>query len=115
MTGLDAAPGGKANRYRAADYDTLVDSPIVLGNPEVHEFDVAGSKHLVVNVGDFTGWEGKRAADDLKKLVEAHRRMWGFLPFKRYLFLCVFRPGGGGTEARRTGPRPPSTIRAPRT
>src|SRR5262249_47232478 len=26
------------------------------------------------------------------------RCTWGFLPFKRYLFLCVFRPGGGGLE-----------------
>jgi predicted metalloprotease with PDZ domain len=98
MTALDAAPDGKVNRYRAADYDTLVDSPIVLGNPEVHEFCVAGGKHLVVNIGDYAGWDGKRAADDLKKLVEAHCRMWGFLPFKRYLFLCVFRRGGGGLE-----------------
>jgi predicted metalloprotease with PDZ domain len=100
MTGLGAAPGGKANHYRAADFDTLVDSPIVLGKLEVHEFDVAGSKHLVVNAGDFAGWDSKRATADLKKLVEEHRRMWGFLPFKRYLFLCVFRPGGGGLEHR---------------
>jgi predicted metalloprotease with PDZ domain len=100
MTSLDAAPGGKAHHYRAADFDTLVDSPIVLGNPDVHEFDVAGSKHLVVNAGDVAGWDGKRAAADLKKLVEEHRRLWGFLPFKRYLFLCVFRPGGGGLEHR---------------
>jgi predicted metalloprotease with PDZ domain len=100
MTGLDVAPGRKANRYRAADFDTLADSPILVGNLDVHEFDVAGSKHLVVNAGDFAGWDGKRAAADLKKLVEEHRRMWGFLPFERYLFLCVFRPGGGGLEHR---------------
>jgi predicted metalloprotease with PDZ domain len=100
MTGLDAAPDGKANHYRAADFDTLVDAPIVLGNLDVHEFDVAGSKHLVVNAGDFAAWDGKRAAADLKQLVEEHRRMWGFLPFKRYLFLCVFRQGGGGLEHR---------------
>jgi predicted metalloprotease with PDZ domain len=97
-TGLDAAPGGKANHYRAADFDTVVDSPIVAGNLEVHEFEVDGSKHLVVNAGDFTGWDGKRAAADLAKLVQEHRRMWGALPFKRYVFLCVFRRGGGGLE-----------------
>jgi len=100
MTGLDAAPDGKANHYRAADFDTLVDSPMVAGNLEVHEFDVAGSRHIVVNAGDFAGWDGKRAAADLEKLVKEHRRMWGFLPFQRYLFLCLFRRGGGGLEHR---------------
>jgi predicted metalloprotease with PDZ domain len=100
MTGLDAAPGGGADHYRAADFDTLVDSPIVAGNLEVHEFEVGGSNHLVVSAGDFAGWDGKRAAADLKKVVEEHRRMWGFLPFQRYVFLCVFRRGGGGLEHR---------------
>lgn len=98
MTGLDPAPDGKPNHYRAADFDTLVDSPIVAGNPDVHTFDVDGTKHFVVNVGEITGWDGKRAAADLEKVVREHNRMWGFLPFKRYLFLCVFRRGGGGLE-----------------
>lgn len=98
MTGLEAAPDGKANHYRAADFDTVVDSPIVAGNLEIHEFEVDGSKHYVVNAGDFTGWDGKRAAADLEKIVKEHRGMWGFLPFKRYVFLCVFRRGAGGLE-----------------
>jgi predicted metalloprotease with PDZ domain len=97
-TGLDAALDGKANHYRAADFDTVVDSPIVAGNPDVREFEVDGSRHLVVNAGDFAGWDGKRAAADLEKIVRENRRMWGVLPFKRYVFLCVFRPGGGGLE-----------------
>jgi predicted metalloprotease with PDZ domain len=100
VTGLDAAPGGRANHFRAADFDTLVDSPIVAGNLEVHEFEVNGSRHLVVNAGDFAGWDGRRAAADLEELVREHHRMWGFLPFKRYVFLCVFRRGGGGLEHR---------------
>ncbi|SRR5579883_145393 len=98
MTALDTAPDGKANHYRAPDFDTVVDSPIVAGNLDIHEFDVEGSKHLVVNTGDFAAWDGKRAAADLQKLVTEHRRMWGFLPFKRYVFLCAFRKGGGGLE-----------------
>src|SRR5688572_19192695 len=44
MTGLVEMPGGP-HRYRAQDFDTLVDSPIVVGNPAVHEFTVAGKKH----------------------------------------------------------------------
>lgn len=100
MTALDAAPDGKANHYRAADFDTLVDSPIVAGNLEVRAFDVDGSRHFVVNGGAFSGWDGQRAAADVQKLVEENRRLWGSLPFRRYVFLCVFRPGGGGLEHR---------------
>jgi predicted metalloprotease with PDZ domain len=39
MTGLDAIAGA-AHRYRAADFDTLLDSPALLGNPAVYEFEV---------------------------------------------------------------------------
>lgn len=98
LTGLEPAPDRRAHHYRAADFDALVDSPIVIGDPDVREFDVDGSKHVVANAGDLQDWDGKRAAADLEKLVREHRRLWGFLPFRRYVFLCVFRRGGGGLE-----------------
>src|SRR5262249_21888027 len=98
MTGLEAAPGGRPNHYRAEDYDTLVDSPIVAGNLATQEFTVAGSKHYVVAVGDAGQWDAQRAARDLEKIVSQTHRFWGFLPFKRYVFLMVFRQGGGGLE-----------------
>jgi predicted metalloprotease with PDZ domain len=100
MTSLEPALDGRANHYRAADFDTLVDSPIVAGNPAVSEFEANASSHVVVHVGDSTGWDEKRAVADLEKLVQEHRRLWGFLPFERYVFLCVFRQGGGGLEHR---------------
>ena len=46
----------------------------------------------------FGQWDGEHAAQELEKLVRENRRFWGFLPFKRYLFLNVFRQGGGGLE-----------------
>jgi predicted metalloprotease with PDZ domain len=98
VTGLDAARDGAANHYLAADYDTLADSPIVAGNPVVAEFDVEGSKHSLAAVGNVGDWDAQRAARDLEKIVRANRSMWGFLPFKRYVFLLAFRPGGGGLE-----------------
>ena len=45
MTALEPAADGKPNHYLAPDYDTLVDSPIVAGDPVVHEFEVDGSQH----------------------------------------------------------------------
>src|SRR4051812_35421967 len=33
------------HRYRAPDYDTLVDSPILAGNPDLREFSIDGIPH----------------------------------------------------------------------
>jgi predicted metalloprotease with PDZ domain len=96
MTGLDAAPDGKLHHYRAEDYDTLVDAPILAGNLAVHNFAVEGSKHFVVAGGDTAAWDGARAAAELEKLVLANRRLWGSLPFRKYAFLFVVREKGGG-------------------
>ena len=96
MTGLEAAPGAKPHHYRAADYDMLVDSPILAGNLAVTEFDVGGSRHVVAAGGDTARWDGTRAAADLRKVVAEQRRLWGPLPFKKYVFLFVVREKGGG-------------------
>lgn len=98
MTALDAAPDGVPNHYRAPDFDTLVDSPILAGDLDVREFEVDGSKHYVVAGGDRRDWDGRRAAEDLEQIVRGNRRLWGFLPFQKYFFLIVFREGGGGLE-----------------
>ena len=41
-----------------ADFDTLVDSPIVAGNPPVHEFMVDGKRHYLVNEGETPEFDG---------------------------------------------------------
>jgi predicted metalloprotease with PDZ domain len=116
ITGLDPAPDGRPNHYLAPDYDTLVDSPIVAGNPSLHAFEVDGSAHVLVDIGDMGKWDGEKAAQDLEKIVKENCRFWGVLPFKNYYFLNVFRRGGGGLEhknstllsagpARLTGPQ----------
>jgi predicted metalloprotease with PDZ domain/dipeptidyl aminopeptidase/acylaminoacyl peptidase len=98
VTALDPAPGGNAHHYRAEDFDTLADSPIVAGNPTAVGFEVAGSKHVVAGFGDVGRWDAHRTAADLEKLARENLRLWGFLPFRRYTYLCAFRRGGGGLE-----------------
>jgi len=99
MSALDRAPDGLPNHYRALDYETLVDSPILAGKLTVHAFEVDRSEHQLVDAGDIgSHWDGKRVAQDLEKIVKQNRLLWGSLPFKRYLFLNVFRRGGGGLE-----------------
>jgi predicted metalloprotease with PDZ domain len=93
---------GAEYRYRAPDYDTLVDSPIVVGNPAVYEFTVDGKKHYLVNEGEGGLFDGTKAAKDLERIVKEHRRMWGFLPYDKYVFFNMLTLGsgqvGGGLE-----------------
>ena len=76
----------------------MVDSPIIAGNPTVHRFEVAGKPHALVNEGEAGVFDGKRAADDLAKIVAEAARLWGSLPYERYVFINVLSEGGGGLE-----------------
>jgi predicted metalloprotease with PDZ domain len=97
LTGLPEVPG-RSHVFSAPDFDTLVDSPIVAGNPDVHEFTVDGKRHYLVNTPATDTFDGARAARDLERLVQEHRRMWGSLPYDKYLFLNMITEGGGGLE-----------------
>jgi len=90
--------GAEPHHYRALDFDSLVDSPIVAGELDVHGWSVGSSRHELVDVGERTAWDGPRAARDLERMTGAAKRLWGSLPFERYVFLNVFRQGGGGLE-----------------
>ena len=97
-TGLAPAPGGRPGQWEAPDYDDLVDEPIVAGDLSVHAFDVRGHTFELVDVGQPASWDGARAAADLSHIVAANDQVWHDLPFQRYVFLNVFRRGGGGLE-----------------
>jgi predicted metalloprotease with PDZ domain len=98
-TSLAAAPDGRPGHYRATSYDELVDSPIVMGNLAFHEFDVGGAQHILADAGDVpSAWDGALAAQNLERIARATERFWGSLPFRKYVFLNVFRQGGGGLE-----------------
>lgn len=86
------------HRYRAENFDELVDSPIVAGNIAVYPFTAGGIEHQLVNIGESGYWGGAKAATDLQRLVEEHHRMWGTVPYDRYLFLNMISESGGGLE-----------------
>ena len=98
MTGLQELSGRGPNIFYAADFDTLVDSPIVAGNPDVREFTVDGKTHYLVNTPATETFDSARAARDLERLVQEHRRLWGLLPYDKYLFLNMITEAGGGLE-----------------
>ncbi len=97
-TGLPSAPDGLPNHFRANDYDALVDAPIVAGDLSVTTFPVAGVPHLLVDVGEREEWDSERAARDLGKILRESVPLWGEIPYPKYVFLNVFRRGGGGLE-----------------
>jgi predicted metalloprotease with PDZ domain len=90
----------RPNEYRAADFDTLVDSPILAGNPTVHTFEVSGKTHYLVNEGEAGVWDGARAARDLEQIVRATETFWGALPYEKYVFFNMITEASGGLEHR---------------
>ena len=99
MTGLLHRPEVGGHNYRAEDFDTLVDSPMLAGNPTVHEFEVGGKPHYLVNEGEAGVWDGAGSCRDTEKLVQAHWRLWGGnLPYNQYLFINMLTQAGGGLE-----------------
>jgi predicted metalloprotease with PDZ domain len=89
---------GAAHAYRAEDFDTLVDSPIVVGNPVVREFTVEGRKHALVLEGDTSLFDVERAVVDVQKIVEAGRAVMGPFLYPHYYFLNMVVDAGGGLE-----------------
>ena len=96
-TALPVVPGS-AHTFRAPDFDTLVDSPIVLGTPAVYPFSVDGVRHELVNVGEGGVWDGQRSARDVEQIVRTETTFWGTIPYPAYLFLNVISEGNGAIE-----------------
>jgi predicted metalloprotease with PDZ domain len=97
MTGMRALSGD--HRYVAPDFDTLVDSPILVGNPAVYEFTVDGKRHYLVNQGETPEFDAIRAVKDFEAIIREQRRFWGDLPYDKYLVLNVITENrGGGLE-----------------
>ncbi len=96
---------GAANAFRAEDFDTIVDSPIIIGNPVVREFTVDGKKHALVLEGDPSLFDADRAAADVKKIVEAGRDVMGPLLYPHYYFLNMIVEAGRRARAQEQLPR----------
>jgi predicted metalloprotease with PDZ domain len=92
------AAGAGPHHYRAADYDALVDAPIVLGNPALYAFESAGCQHVLANVGENGVWDGPRSARDLAAIVREQIAFWGGAPYERYVFLNLITEATGGLE-----------------
>jgi predicted metalloprotease with PDZ domain len=89
---------GDKQLFIADDFDELVDSPILCGNPNIYPFKVGDREHLLVSIGEGEIWDGDATARDLEKIVAEHHRLWGVVPYPRYIFFNLLVESGGGLE-----------------
>jgi predicted metalloprotease with PDZ domain len=75
-----------ANRFRAENYDELVDSPIDSGRPVVLMTRPMGIPHRISICGYGGNFESHRLEEDLTKIVEAAIKMVGSSPLTHYTF-----------------------------
>ncbi|MDI1302026.1 MAG: PDZ domain-containing protein [bacterium] len=103
-TSLPAADGTPAlgfGRYRADNYDALIDHPVEMGEFSHAAFTACGVPHEVVITGKHRA-DLSRLTRDLEKICTAQIEMFGApAPFERYVFLVTAVGSGyGGLEHR---------------
>jgi len=102
-TTLDSAgaPAHGFGRYRAANYDALIDHPVEMGDFTLAAFDAGGVRHEIALTGRHA-CDLERLARDLARVCQAHIDLFGGPPpFDRYLFLITaLGEGHGGLEHR---------------
>ena len=97
-TSLKRTSTQDAHTLEAANYDELVDSPILLGALRQETVDVGGSAHRLATVADEHQWDTRKAATDAAKIIEQQQKFWGVVPYQNYVFLNVAAESGGGLE-----------------
>ena len=84
-------------RYRARNYDELVDSPIDAGRPLVLTIRPAGIPHRISLCGEGGNYDAHALERDIAKVVEAAVNLVGESPLSRYTFFyhLTDQPDGG--------------------
>jgi len=80
--------------FTAADYDTLVDAPAMMGNFDIHEFSVDGKPHYFAAypAGRFNAEKSKRFTEMLGASIKAQGAIFGGLPYDKYVAYYFFQP-----------------------
>lgn len=81
--------------WLAESYDRLADSPIEAGRFRSRAFRVRGKPHEFVICGS-GNYDANRIVRDTARIVEAGARLFGGLPYDRYVFILHATEGGGG-------------------
>jgi predicted metalloprotease with PDZ domain len=88
------------SRFVARSYDELVDSPLEIGTHLLLEWEQSGRPHQFAIWGS-EPFDADRLLDDTREIIAAAERMFGGLPYSRYIFFLHLVPDGrGGLEHR---------------
>jgi predicted metalloprotease with PDZ domain len=91
-------------RYRASDYEALIDAPFEWGPFWSGQFVAGGVTHRWVVSGAPASFDGERLLADSQRICAAAIRMWhgrGKPPHRHYVFMLnVVEDGYGGLEHR---------------
>ena len=74
------------NTFEAKDFDTLVDSPFEIGLHQLYHFEVLGKPHQLAIWGQ-GNINPEQVIEDTQKIIEVEAKIFGGLPYERYLFL----------------------------
>jgi len=79
--------------FTAPEYDTLVDQPTLMGRFDVTRFTVGGKPHDLVSnpPGVFSAEKTRTLVGHLAKLAETQGRIFGGLPYKKFVYFYFFR------------------------
>jgi predicted metalloprotease with PDZ domain len=80
--------------FTASDYDVLVDAPAMMGNFDIHEFQVQGKPHYFTAypAGRFNAQKSKRFTEMLAAAINAQSAIFGDLPYDKYVAYYFFQP-----------------------
>ncbi len=84
--------------FKAPDYDTLADTPLVVGDAETRTFLVDGKSHIIAFFHDHAGSDYGAYTATFKSFIEQHRKVMGPLPYSRYVFYIDVNGPGGALE-----------------
>ncbi|MEZ2240009.1 M61 family metallopeptidase [Microcoleus sp.] len=89
---------GQEYTFEAVDFDTLVDTPFEIGCHDLYDFEVMGKNHQLVVWGK-GNLQPEQVIRDIQKVIEVEAKMFGGLPYDRYVFLLHLSGSGfGGLE-----------------
>ncbi len=88
----------ETNTFIAQDFDSLVDTPVEVGQQEIHNFEVLGKPQQYAIWGK-GNTKITKLIKDTKKIIETEAEIFGGLPYEKYLFLLHLSGSGyGGLE-----------------
>jgi len=89
--------GPQADEIAAANYDTLVDSPVEAGDFQSYQYQQGPATYRVIVRARPEDYSSKLLLDSIEQITATETALMQDVPFKQYTFIFHFpRQGGGG-------------------